>query len=202
MVNYIYLNLRLKTIEEFFNRVTKEVDTEIKDIFAREEAEEFTETDDFDNALFYPLETEAIAIRTVFYEINALVENYLRGKASDAYQNSPKYKNKKKSFSDISSIGEVPELTLIYDLPFSEICKLIEDYYKTKLKDLPSSEFIQFIRQSINSFKHNDGFKDFRKSTSIDEEHIIIGERFILKREDAHKAINGARTFLIELQKI
>jgi hypothetical protein len=195
MVNFIYLNLRLRTIEEFFNRVVKEVDAEVSNIHLREEAEEFTELDDFDNALFYSLETEAIAIKAVFYEINALIENELQGISLEAYSEHPKY-IKKRLLPDITSIEEISKVRFINELQYNEICVLIEEYYGLALKDLPSFEYAQFIRQSVNLFKHNNGFKSIRQCINSK-----FQDKLELKRDDAYKAISEARIFLVALSK-
>lgn len=157
----------------------------------RKDNGEFTEPDDFSNALFHPLETEAIAIRAVLYEINALIESVFHTVASEAYFSHQKYKNKKETLGDISSLNEISKIKFVSDLPFGEICNLIEKYYSVKLGDLPSRKYLQFVRQTVNSFKHNNGFKDFRKNPDL-----YIGDRFTLKREGAYKAISEAEVFI------
>ncbi len=196
MVNYIHLDLRLEPIKDFFDRVIKEVNIEVSNIFSRKEAGEFTELDEFENELFSPLETEAIAIRAVFYEINAFIENELQSIAVEAYATHPKYKKKKKFIPDITSIEDISKVRFINELQYSEICMLIQEYYGFALNDLPSFEYIQFIRQSVNLFKHNNGFKSIRQC--IDSP---FPDRLILKREDAYKAIDEARIFIVALLK-
>jgi hypothetical protein len=191
MPNYIFLDIRLDALKEFLDRVTKHVDAEVSDIFSRNDAGEFPGIDDFGNALFYPRESEAIAIRAIFYEINALVESELHDIANEPYLNHPKSKKGKKFLDGITSIDDVSQLRLVSDLSFGEVCKLIEDYYGIVLRDLPAFESLQSVRESVNSFKHNMGFKDFRKYPNSN-----FPERFKLKREDAYKAISEVKIFI------
>ena len=100
MTNCIFLDIGLGAIKEFFNRVIKNVDAEIVDICSKKDAGEFTEPDDFDSALFYPLETEAIAVRAVFHEVNALVESELHTIANKPYSDHPKHMKNRKFLKD------------------------------------------------------------------------------------------------------
>lgn len=190
MGNYITLDIEIQAIKDFLTKTLEAVDVESKTICEQEKAGQFTGIDDFSNALFFPLEREAIAIRAVFYELNALVEWELQNVAGVAYQYSTKFKHPK-SFTDISSLDEVSRVKLVYDLQFGKICELIEDYYKINLSQLPSFEQFQFVRQSINAYKHRKGFKDFRR----DKDAELI-EQFRLNREDAYQAIESSRAFL------
>lgn len=190
MGNYISLDIEIQAIKGFLTKTLEAVDVESKTICKQEEAGQFTGIDDFSNALFAPLEREAIAIRAVFYELNALVEWELQSVASVAYQDSTKFKPPK-SFTDISSLDEVSRVKLVYDLKFDKICELMEDYYKISLSQLSGFEQFQFVRQSVNAFKHRKGFKDFRRDKGAE-----LLEQFRLNRENAYQAIESSRAFL------
>lgn len=190
MGNYISLDIEIQAIKGFLTKTLEAVDVESKTICKQEEAGQFTGIDDFSNALFAPLEREAIAIRAVFYELNALVEWELQNVASLAYQDSTKFKPPK-SFTDISSLDEVSRVKLVYDLQFGKVCELIEDCYKISLSQLSGFEQFQFVRQSVNAFKHRKGFKDFRRDKGAE-----LLEQFRLNRENAYQAIESSRAFL------
>lgn len=190
MGNYINLDIEIQAIKDFLTKTLEAVDVEIKTICKQEEAGQFTGIDDFSNALFFPLEREAITIRAVFYELNALVEWELKNVASVAYQDSTKFKPPK-SFADISSPDEVSRIRTVYDLQLNQICELIEDYYKIKISMLSDFEQVQFVRQSINAFKHRKGFKDFRRDKGAE-----LLEQLRLNRENAYQAIESSRGFL------
>lgn len=190
MGNYISLDIEIQAIKDFLTKTLEAVDVESKTICKQEEAGQFTSVDGFSNALFFPLEREAIAIRAVFYELNALVEWELQSVASVAYQHSTKFKHPK-SFADISSLDEVAHVKLVYELQFGKICELIEDYYKISLSRLSGFEQVQFVRQSVNAFKHRKGFKNLRR----DKDAKLL-EQFKLNREDACQAIESSRAFL------
>jgi hypothetical protein len=190
MGNYLILDIEIQAIKEFLSKMLEANDVEIHNICKKEEAGEFTGVDDFSNALFFPLEREAIAIRAVFYELNALVEWELGNLASTPYSYSTKFKPPK-SFADISSLEEVSRIRIVSDLPFNKICELIEDYYKISLSKLSGFGQVQFVRQSINAFKHRKGFKDFRRDKGAE-----LLEQFKLNRGDAYQAIESSRAFL------
>lgn len=196
MGSYISLDIELNAIRDFLSKTLEGVDAEKAIICEREEAGEFRGLDEFSNALFDPVEREAIAIRAVLYEINALIEWELHHVALEAYHNSAKYAKTSKSFVDVSSLNEVSRIKLVSDLPFGEIYKLIEEYYEINLSDLPSFSQFQLIRQSVNAFKHRKGYKDFRRNVESK-----IGDKFQPTREDAYKAIDEARVFLRDLWK-
>ena len=182
MISNIVLGFELDAIKHFLTNTLEGVDTQIAHVFRQEEAGEFeAHLDDFSNALFSPLEQEAIAIRAVLYEINALVEWELLGIANDAYV-SPGDKDSGILFTKDASIGKV--------------CQLIEKHYQIALSDVPGWNEVQRTRQTVNAFKHSKGFKDCRR----DPEAKVL-DRFEPTRESAYGAIDGAEIFLRALWK-
>jgi hypothetical protein len=190
----INLEIELDTIKDFFNKVSESVDAQTTAAFKLEKAGKLYGFDDLSNELSSPLEQEAIAIRAVYYELNALIEWELQSIALNAYFNSDKYKKHKKSFSEIKSLDEIKKVKLLYDLAFSDICELIEDYHQIHLSNIPKFENIQIIRQSVNAFKHRKGFKDIRR----DKEAKIL-DKFAPSRKEAYTAIEHTKIFLKQL---
>ena len=121
-----------------------------------------------------------MAIRAVFHEINALVEWELQDLASRPFLGR----------ADMPGRGK-----LVYDLPYRDVVKLIEEHYQIKLSDLPGFAEIQCVRESVNAFKHRKGFKDFRKDDSS-----RIGDRFEPTRQTAYQAIDAAVALLEALK--
>ena len=78
MVDLVILHLRLMAIKSFLERVLASVDEEYGQVFNRNEEGEYEDYDDFMNALYLPMEAEEIALRAVYYELNALVESNLQ----------------------------------------------------------------------------------------------------------------------------
>lgn len=196
MGNCIALDIEIQAIRDFLSKTLEAVDIESVIICEQEAAGKFSGPDDFSNALFFPLERKAIAIRAVFYELNAIVEWELQSVALEAYHNSTKYNKSPKSFTDVSSLDEVSRIKFVYDLPFGEIRKLIEEHYKINLSDLPDFSQLQLIRQSVNAFKHRKGFKEFRR-----DKGSKLLEEFRPSRENAYQAIDATRVFLKALWK-
>ena len=120
MGNFIVLDIEIESIKEFLSKNLVTIDTDVASIFKQEESGKFTGIDDFSNALFSPLAREAIAIRAVFYELNALIEWELGNLATVAYH-SARFKT---PCVNSSSSDNVSLIRLVYDQPFNKICKL------------------------------------------------------------------------------
>jgi hypothetical protein len=191
MSSYIALDIELEAIKSFLDKTLVTADTEIAVICEQEEAGEFRNgIDDFANALFNPMQQEKIAIRAVFYEINALVEWHLQNLAIEAYANSDRHIKTPRFLGDVPA-QQISRIKFVSDLPFGEIRRLIEQHYAINFRDVPSFTGIQRMRETVNAFKHRKGFKDFRKYPEVK-----LGEEFKPGRAEAYKAINEARIFL------
>lgn len=196
MRNYINLEIELGPITAFLNMTLSAIDKEKAAICEREEAGEFQDgLDDFSNAIFVPMEAEAIAVRAVLYEVNALIEWEVGHLAVEGYRESLRHATKPKVLSDVPT-GKASSVKAVYELPFGHICSIIEQYYQIKLADIPGSAEVQRVRQAVNAFKHRKGFKDYRKDPAAKPL-----ERFEPTRADAYEAIDGARCFLRALWK-
>ena len=67
-------HIKLEAIHNFLKRVAASVDAEYLEIISRAEAGEFSHYDEEGNAFFMPINSEEIAIRATFAELNALIE--------------------------------------------------------------------------------------------------------------------------------
>ena len=105
MNGHLLLKSRLDSIKNFLDHVLQESRKEIEQVSRQYEEGNLAGFDDFDNALFYPLERQEIAIRTVFYEITALVEHELQNSAQQPWLLSDKYKEPK----SLQKLVELPE---------------------------------------------------------------------------------------------
>jgi len=194
--NIVGLDIELEAVKGFLDKTLAAVDSEIAIICEQEDAGKFRNgIDDFANALFVPMKQEEIAIKAVFYEINALVEWQLQNLAVEAYGNSDRHMKTPKFLGDVPA-DQIHRIKFVSDLPFGEICRLIEKYYQIQLCDVPSFNEIQIVRNTVNDFKHRKGFKDSRKDPKVK-----LGEQSKPSREEAYKAIKESRNFLIALWK-
>lgn len=194
MRNFIVIDIELQAIKDFLNNTLKAVDSEIAIICKRKESGEFHGLDDFSNALYNPMEHEAIAIRAVFYEVNSLIEWELYNLAAESYHLSAQN-------TSTQSIRDVPKdktkKKFVYDItPREKVYGLIEQHYKINFSDIPGFTEVDCIRQTVNAFKHRKGFKDFRR-----DKVSKIPEKFQPSRENAYQAIDDASTFLKALWK-
>jgi hypothetical protein len=178
------INIELSAIKAFLDKSLESVDSEMKAIFKREDAGEFTDEYDFENEVFFPMQREEITIKAVFNEINALVEWELAALAPNNVTDYPK------------SSKQPKKIKTIFDLKYSELCKRIEDYYKITIADMPGFTEMQLVRETINAFKHRKGFKYPRQYPDSN-----LTDKFHPTREDAYEAIDKASTFLRALIK-
>ena len=179
MSRHVVLDIHLAAIRGFLDRVLAVVDGEVNQAWSREEAGEFEDEDDFDNALFGPFMTEEIALRAVLHELNSLVESELQSLASEPFHRRNPSPNWLKDRQ-------------VHDLHYPELKKLIESHYAVRLDDLPGSGEIEEIRRKINAFKHRAGFKDPRK----DKDWKTLGDKVKLDREEAHLYLQSVSDFL------
>lgn len=190
MGSYITLDIELQTIKDFLSKTLEGVDAEVAIICGREETGEYRDLDEFSNALFVPMEREAIAIRAVFCELNAFIEWELCNLALEAYRDSERYATTPKFLRDVP-IDKTSNIKSVYNLSIGKVCWLIRQYYEVDFSDLPGFTEVKCIRQAVNAFKHRKGFKDLRR-----DPRSKLGERFQLTRENVYQAIDGARSFL------
>lgn len=193
------LEIRLNTIKNFLDHVLQESGKEIEQVVEQNEEGNFAGLDDFDNALFYPLERQEIAIRAVFYEITALVEHELQNSAQQPWLLSDKYKKELKksqktvelSDSKIISLGIVSTCC-----SFGEIRTFIEKHYGIKIDELPGKKLLWDIKDIINSSKHRLGHKDLKK-----HELLRVPDYHVFEVETAYDGIEQARIFIEALWK-
>lgn len=82
------------------------------------------------------------------------------------------------------------------NLPIGKIRRQVERYYKIEFSDLPCFTEVIHIRKTVNTFKHREGFKDFRRNPGPK-----LLEKFEPTGENAYQTIDGARAFLRALWK-
>ena len=186
MSKVFILNMKLKSIRTFLNRVCESVDREYFAIIQRSEAGEFNDEDEEMNTFFDPMMSEEIGIRAVYHELNALIESELQSLASAPFAEQEHTSKRKRK-------------RIIWDLRRKELSELIESYYAVSFDDLPGSGQIEDIRRTVNSYKHRSGFKDPRKWT--DRPMTSFPERFKLERETACQCIDATRDFFQSLWK-
>lgn len=178
--SYFLLNTRLETIRNFLDHVDGEAGQEIWSAMQRNEAGEFEDVDDYDNALFFPVMRQEIAARAVFYEITALIESELQDSAMQPWLESDRFRGLQ---------------TTVHDLPFGEVVKMIERTYKVDIRELEGAETLFEIREAVNAFKH----RDSRVSARKDPIKYYSGRRHQADIEKAYEALEKAYEFITAL---
>ncbi|MBD2162364.1 hypothetical protein H6F46_16870 [Limnothrix sp. FACHB-1083] len=196
--SYIILHIRLGAIKNFLEHTDAEAGVEIQSVFEKYHAGEYEDIDDFDNALFYPMERQEMAARTVFYELNALSESELQRSAHVPWLESEKHSGPKALDWHNMTLNSIRSLKRVNDLPFKDILKLIENKYKIRVKDLEEADTFFQVREMVNSFKHREGYIDFRKQELKDIDFVACYKADI---EQAYQAIDKTYTFITALWK-
>jgi hypothetical protein len=192
MSKYVVLGIRLGALKTFLDRVTTSVDEELSHLFQVQEDGDFADLSELDDALFIPMESEAIAIRATLYELNALIEWELQALAVEPYTHALKYAEVPKFMGD----APLKKIRFASDLPRGEMRQLIESYYTVDFDELPGSSEVDQIRRAVNAFKHRGGFKDLRRDS-----WSCFPEGFKLDRDEAYRAIDATSKFLRTLWK-
>ena len=187
------LETRLNAIKKFLDHVLQESGKEIEQVSIQYEEGNLAGFDDFDNALFYPLERQEIAIRAVFYEITALVEHELQISAQQPWLLSDEYKKKLKKLQKSVELSDpkIISLGMVSYCSFGDIRTLIEKHYGIKIDELPGDKLCQDIRDIINSSKHRLGHKDLRNHKSL-----RLPDYHKFEVETAYDGIEQARIFI------
>lgn len=196
--SYIILQIKIELLKNFLDHVIKEAKKEIDDIIRKKEAGEYNEINDFGNALYYPLQREEIAARTIYYEINALFERELRTSALKPWKESEKFKGPKTLDFKKLTINSIRSLKMISDVPFKKILKLIENEYDIKIINLKGADTLFDIRDAVNAFKHKDSYIDFRKQ---EVDRIEIGKKIQAEVDKAYFGLVQAYEFIVDLWK-
>lgn len=171
MIDLMIRQFRLTAIKSFLQRVLASVDEEYSQLINRNEANEFEDHDDFENALYLPMQAGEIACRAVYYELNALVESNLQGMALAPFTSSESQKTRKKP-------------KIVSDLKRPQLQKIIQDHYNFYFDDLPGSNEIEKIKEYVNAHKHRGGYyspnemkfynvKQFPARNEVEREEVL-----------------------------
>lgn len=193
MADHILLDIRLNIIKNFLDHVLQESVKEIEQVFGKYEEGNFAGLDDYDNALFYPLERQEIAIHAVFYEITALVEHELQNSAQQPWLLSDEYNKKLKKLQKSVELSDpkIISLGMVSNCSLGVIRELINKHYGIKIDKLPADKPCQYIRDIINSSKHRLGHKDLRNHKSL-----RLPDYHKFEVDTAYDGIEQARIFI------
>lgn len=146
---------------------------------------------DFEKALTI----QKTSARAVLFETNVIIERELYEIAHKAWLESPDGNENKILDLENFNIFEVKNLKMIQDLKMKQIIQLIENFFKIKVKDLDCYKEIFEIREIVNSIKHRQGFKDFRKKPL----NVGIAEKHPIDIDSAYQAIDHTKYFIQSL---
>jgi hypothetical protein len=160
--SYVVLHIEFEAIRNFLEHVNRDAMIEIQKVLERNDAGEFEDIDDFDNALYGPVMRQEIATRAIYYELNAIIERELQKSAHHPWLKSNKHDGPKGLDLNNLTSKSIRSLKMIEDLPYREVVKLIEKEYRIKLQSLEGGEAFLKMRTMVNAFKHRNGLIDFR----------------------------------------
>jgi hypothetical protein len=187
-------DIELNALRNFLDHVLTDAAHELSDIDKRNEEGFIPTYLDLEDAYSAPFERQRIAVRAVYYEINALIERSLCSAAHRPWLESTRSRGPK-TLLDIKDPcrGGLRSLKMVTDLPFGEVIKLVQEYYEIEVSSLPEWAFLSELRETVNAYKHRNGLADFRKG---DPDKVSFLERYEEDVDKAHRAIRSAGEFL------
>jgi hypothetical protein len=195
----LLLDIRLGFLRNFLDHVVEESGAEYEHIMRRNEEGDFPDLADLESATDYPAMRQVIVARAVYYEVNSLVESVLHGAAHEPWLESDRHPGPKTLDWDNLSLQGVRSLRMISDLSFGQIVQLVEEGYGITLSNLPGWDELREIREVVNSFKHREGFIDFRRKPP---EEIRIAARYEVNAEKAYRALEIVSSFVKALWRV
>ena len=164
-------------MKSFLERVISSVEANYLDILEREDSGEIDDEDDVMNTLFDPMMAEEIAIRAVYYELNALVEAEQTSLVS--------------SFPRSRSGPSDPSEKLPWEMKREQLAKRIQKQMRINLEDIPGASEVEHIRQTANAYKHRLGYADPRRPDEWPSD--TVPSKYELKRDEAFHCISAVR---------
>lgn len=141
------------------------------------ESGEIKEYEDYESLLDYPLFRAEFGAKTIYYELNAMVESQLHDKATPLFLIEKNENGKFKKKNSASELG------------FYDLMQIIESKYGSPEKRIESwGEYLK-LRKSVNSFKHNKGFRK-RQDYEKNKETGGIEWKWDATLEQAEKYLN------------
>ncbi len=182
MIKNLSLDLDLGILKDFFSLNMRRDRWEIEQILSDSERGKYQGIDDLDNALFVPIKRLEIAMRSVYYELTSIIEYEMRILSAHM------------STSLINGINKEPLIKDFMKIPFNKIIKIF-NRNNINLSEISGYNTIKRILDIANSFKHRKGLKRPCEMKKIPD-YRELGDT-----DDALKAIDDTREFLIELKK-
>jgi hypothetical protein len=177
----IIVHEQLRFLRDFLSHLERDIALEWSEIETRNKEGEFRDFEDYESAMDYPLFREQFTAKSIFNELNILVEETLHSAASLPWR--------MEQATQRTDPLPKPE----WELPIGKIWELIENHYCIRRTDLPGWEVYNELREMNNAFKHRRGFRRFRDILQSDKPSF---------EEARHKAkIDDAKRFLDEIER-
>lgn len=194
--NRIIFGIEFSALRNYLDHAFEESGREIEDVFARNEAGEYPGIDDLDNALFYPMRRQELASRTIYYEINALVESELQSAAREAWVESDKFPGPKTLDWRNITPESIRSLRQVADVSVGKMIQLINEKYGIKVEELQGFEVLREVREAVNAFKHTRSYLDIRR---MDFANLKFPQYYRAEIEKAYEIMDHAYAFITSL---
>ena len=190
------ITYQLNSIQSCLDHAISDLHREWNKIEKNNKRGKYRDYEDYESAQDLPIARLEIALRAVGYELVALVENYFHKFAHKGWRDSKKYKGPK-SILDLEQINSstLSRIIMVSDVSFGEVIKIIEEEYCMKLSEIEGWEDVKQLRQTVNAFKHRDGFKHPREIDWTKGDKLHPRDAFWV--EEAKDAIGKTKLFLI-----
>jgi len=172
------IGLRFMVIQRFLKNALQCIDAEYESISKREEAGEFKNQDDLDNAYYFPIQEEEIVLRAVYYELSSLIEEQQRLIACTLINK----KNEKIQGAFLEDI--------MFKMGIHDVKSIIQRATGESISKFDGYSGIEKIRKTLNAFKHRGGVKGKKDKPKV------FPEWYAVEREEVSSLIEESKSFL------
>jgi hypothetical protein len=185
----LMVHAQLRFLRDFLSHLERDIALEWSEIEARNEEGAFHDFGDYEAAMDYPLFREEFAAKSLFNELNILVEETLHSAAASAWR-------AEQASQGANSLPK-PE----WELPIGKIWELIENHHNVNRKNLPGWDVYNKLREINNAFKHRRGFRRFSDLFQSDKK-TLEDARHKAKIDNAKRFIDEIAPFILSVAKL
>ena len=195
----LLLSIELRALREYLQRSAEsaaEGAARVAEIYR--EGVEFHPEDE-ENAYFELNRSAQFALRAVYYELAALIETEVQQAAEPIWRASKKHKGPK----CIQELGPdwqkgLPSLRMVWDRPYQQLVELVEGDHDIRLANLEGASAVRKVRETVNSFRHRRGLKEFRKRVPPS---LQFPGHYELKFDEVRDSIREVGKFIVALRR-
>ncbi len=183
----IVVCMNIHFLRDFFKHIEEAVSRDRDELESKCESGEIKEYEDYESLIDYAVYRAEFGAKTIYYELNAMVESQLYDKATPRFLIEKNENGKHKRKSSVS------------ELVFFDLLRIIESEYGNLEKEIKNWEEYVRLRKSVNSFKHNQGVRK-RQDIEQNKETEGIEWKWVATLEQAEKYLNVIPNIINEIR--